>query len=70
MILGLIVACEIAFWVAIVAGLSVRYLLRRPKIGAALLLAAPVIDVVLLILVASDLEDPSVFSHLSCLSIC
>jgi len=50
-----IVACEIAFWVAIVAGLTSRYVLRRPRLGAALLVAAPVIDVVLLVLVAVDL---------------
>lgn len=55
MILALIVACEIGFWAAIVAGLSARYLLRRPRLGAALLIAAPVIDVVLLVLVSIDL---------------
>lgn len=55
MILALIVACEVSFWVAILAGLAVRYVLRRPKLGAALLIAAPVIDLVLLVLVAVDL---------------
>ncbi|MBN8880821.1 MAG: hypothetical protein J0H73_00705 [Salana multivorans] len=53
--LALIVACEVGFWVAILSGLAVRYLLRRPRLGAGLLIAAPVIDVVLLVLVAIDL---------------
>jgi len=55
MILGLIVACEIAFWVAILAGLGSRYLLRKPKLGAVLLILSPVIDLVLVVLVAIDL---------------
>lgn len=55
MILIAIVICEVAFWVAILAGLVARYLLRRPPLGAALLVLAPVIDVVLLVLVAVDL---------------
>ncbi|MDN4613133.1 hypothetical protein P5G50_01600 [Leifsonia sp. F6_8S_P_1B] len=55
MILGAIVACEVGFWLAIVAGLLARYPGRRPRLGAALLVAAPLIDVVLLALVAADL---------------
>ncbi|MGR0160630.1 hypothetical protein [Paenarthrobacter nitroguajacolicus] len=55
MILLAIVVCEVAFWVAILAGLAARYLLRRPRLGGALLILAPVIDAVLLALVAVDL---------------
>ncbi len=55
MVLVAIVACEVGFWVALLAGLSARYLLRRPRLGAALLISAPVIDAVLLTLVAIDL---------------
>lgn len=55
MILIAIVACEIGFWVAIVAGLALRYLARRPRLGAIALLLAPVIDIALLTLVAIDL---------------
>lgn len=55
MILAAIVICEVAFWVVILAGLAARYLLRRPRLGAALLVLAPVIDAVLLALVAIDL---------------
>lgn len=56
MILAAIIVCEVAFWVAIVAGLATRYLLRRPRLGATFLVLAPVIDVVLLALVAVDLS--------------
>jgi len=55
MILVAIVVCEVAFWIAILAGLTARYLLQRPRLGAALLMLAPVIDAVLLALVAVDL---------------
>ncbi|WP_053386213.1 hypothetical protein [Leucobacter japonicus] len=55
MILVAIVVCEVAFWVAILMGLAARYLLRRPRLGAALLMLAPVIDAVLLLLVVVDL---------------
>lgn len=54
-VLVAIVICEIAFWVALLAGLCARYLLRRPRLGAALLISVPAIDAVLLILVAIDL---------------
>lgn len=50
-----IVACEVAFWIAILGGLTTRYLLRRPRLGAALFVAAPLIDVLLLALVTVDL---------------
>jgi hypothetical protein len=62
MVLTAIVACEVAFWVVILAGLAARYLLRRPRLGAALLILAPVIDVVLLVLVAVDLLGGSTAS--------
>ncbi len=55
MILGLILACEVAFWVTLLAGLIARYPLRRPKVGAVLLICAPLVDVVLLTLVTIDL---------------
>lgn len=48
MILAVIAACEVAFWVFLVTGLAVRYTLRRPRLGATLLIAAPAVDVVLL----------------------
>ncbi|MFD1810719.1 hypothetical protein [Rhodococcus gannanensis] len=56
MIVHLIVACEILFWVFLGAGLTARYLLRRPSLGAALLVGAPLIDVVLLVATTIDLR--------------
>jgi hypothetical protein len=34
MLFAVIAGCEIAFWVLLVAGMTVRYLLRRPRTGA------------------------------------
>jgi hypothetical protein len=55
MLLVLIVAAEIAFWVLLAAGLVTRYLLRRPRLGLALLALVPVVDVVLLAATTADL---------------
>ncbi|WP_411090628.1 hypothetical protein [Streptomyces sp. 049-1] len=62
MIVTLIIVCEIGFWVLLAAGLSVRYLLRMPRTGMALLLCEPLLEVVLLVVTALDLKngaDPS-----------
>lgn len=56
LVLMLIIACEIGFWVVIVVGLLTRSLLRRRRLGAMLLATAPVVDVVLLVAVAIDLR--------------
>ncbi|SCX44067.1 hypothetical protein SAMN03159343_1349 [Klenkia marina] len=55
MIPALVVGAEVAFWVVLVAGLLTRYALRRPRLGALLLLCVPLVDVVLLAVVALDL---------------
>jgi hypothetical protein len=47
-LLLLIVGCEIAFWVFLLAGLAVRYPARRPRLGALLLAFVPLIDLFLL----------------------
>ena len=52
----LIVACEVAFWVLLAAGLLARYLLRRPRLGALLLVLVPVVDLVLLVAATLDLQ--------------
>lgn len=57
MIYAVILACEIGFWVVIVLGLVSRYLLKRPKLGAFLLILAPVLDLVLLIATAAHLRS-------------
>ncbi|MFI5930670.1 hypothetical protein [Actinoplanes sp. NPDC051494] len=51
-----IVACEIGFWVLLLAGLLTRYAWRRPRLGAALLLMVPLTDVALLALAVVDLR--------------
>ncbi|WP_110208214.1 hypothetical protein [Nocardioides daejeonensis] len=53
---ALIVACEIGFWVFVVAGLVARYPLRRPRAGLVLLAMTPLVDVVLLVATAIDLR--------------
>ncbi len=49
MLLRVIVACEIGFWVILLAGLVARYLLRLPRLGLILLACVPLVDLVLLI---------------------
>ncbi|MHA7584468.1 2TM domain-containing protein [Paenibacillus vandeheii] len=51
-----IIGCEIAFWVFVAAGLSVRYLLGMKRLGIALLMATPIVDVLLLIATVMDLQ--------------
>lgn len=55
MILAVIIACEIGFWAAVIGGLAARYLLKARPLGAALLVCAPLIDVVLLAAVTAHL---------------
>ncbi|MEU2434286.1 MULTISPECIES: hypothetical protein [unclassified Streptomyces] len=57
MIVTLIVICEIGFWVLLAAGLAVRYLLRMPRAGLAILLLEPLLEVVLLVVTALDLKN-------------
>ena len=54
--IGIIVACEIGFWVLLGAGLAARYLLRARLLSTALLIAVPLVDVVLLAATAIDLR--------------
>lgn len=51
----MIVACEIAFWVVIVLGLSLRYIFKKKKLGILFLALTPVIDLLLLIIIGLDL---------------
>lgn len=57
MILATLVACEIGFWVFLVAGLVTRYVLRRPRASTLLLVLAPLVDVVLLVVTAISLKS-------------
>lgn len=57
MILAVILFCEIAFWVAILVGLVLRYVARQPRAGLIVLALVPVIDLVLLVATAVDLRS-------------
>ncbi|MPY57694.1 hypothetical protein [Streptomyces spongiae] len=57
MIVGLIVACEVAFWVLLAVGLTFRYVLRMPRAGLAVLLCEPLLEVVLFAVTAMDLRN-------------
>lgn len=60
MIGWLIIACEIGFWVFVLAGLFFRYILKQKSLGAALLICTPIIDLVLLLATAVDLRNGAV----------
>ena len=54
--IAVIIGCEVAFWVLLVAGLVARYVLKRRRLSTALLLSVPLVDVVLLIVSVIDLR--------------
>ena len=55
-ILGLIIGCEIGFWILLFSGLFARYGLRWKMTSSVLLLCLPLIDVVLLAATVLDLQ--------------
>lgn len=57
LILALIIACEIGFWVFVVLGLVARYVLGWRRVGAGLLLMTPLVDVILLTAVVINLRS-------------
>lgn len=64
-ILAVIIACEIGFWVFVALGLATRYALGRRRLGGALLVMAPVVDLILLTAVVISLRSGATasFSH-------
>lgn len=65
MLYAIILTCEALFWICLVGGLSARYVWRRTRTGAALLIAAPLVDLITLGAAVLDLRqggDPS-FAH-------
>ena len=56
MLVFVIVASEIAFWVLLLGGLAARYLFRRGRLSVALLVGAPLVDLVLLVATVIDLS--------------
>ncbi|MFJ5222108.1 hypothetical protein [Streptomyces sp. NPDC088400] len=57
MIVTLIIICEVGFWVLLAAGLALRYLAKKPRLGAAVLLLEPLLEVVLLVVTTIDLKN-------------
>lgn len=57
MVVTLIVASEIAFWVLLAAGLVARYVLRLRRLSVVLLLGSPAVDLVLLVATTVDLRN-------------
>lgn len=56
MLLAVIAACEIGFWVVLGAGLVARYLLRLQRLSTILLVCVPLVDLVLLAASVLDLH--------------
>ncbi|CUU49750.1 hypothetical protein [Clostridium beijerinckii] len=63
MLAFLIIACEVGFWVLVICGLIIRYIFRKRRIGALLLLLTPVVDLLLLIIAIIDLRNGVVATH-------
>lgn len=60
MLVLVIVGCEVGFWLVLGAGLVARYPLRLPRLGAALLVCVPLVDLVLLAATVLDLRRGAV----------
>lgn len=62
---ALILLCEVAFWVFLVAGLACRYLLQMQRLSRALLTCIPIVDLLLLLITAYDLTQGArpTFAH-------
>lgn len=56
MILAVIVGCEVAFWIAVATGLALRYLARQRRASTLILALIPLVDIVLLAVVAWNLR--------------
>lgn len=57
MLVGLIAACEVAFWVVLGTGLLLRYVAKRPRASVVALACTPLVDVVLLVAAIIDLQN-------------
>ncbi|WP_369033098.1 hypothetical protein [Streptomyces adonidis] len=57
MIVALIIACEVGFWVLLALGLAVRYLLKWRRTSVVLLLCEPLLELVLFTVTAIDLKN-------------
>ncbi|MFB0628489.1 hypothetical protein [Streptomyces sp. AB3(2024)] len=57
MLVALIIACEVGFWVLLAGGLALRYLAGMPRLGAAVLLCEPLLELALLAASVVDLAN-------------
>ncbi|MFI2414666.1 hypothetical protein [Streptomyces sp. NPDC018947] len=57
MVVALIIACEVGFWVLLALGLAARYLLKWRRTGVVLLLCEPLLELVLFAATAIDLRN-------------
>lgn len=57
MLFSFIIIAEISFWILILLGLTFRYLLRLPKLGLLFFALTPLLDLILLIITATDLKN-------------
>lgn len=62
---GLILACEVGFWLILLLALALRYLLRKERVSRILLFCLPLVDVFLLVFTAMDLRAgaTATFAH-------
>ncbi|GIH93901.1 hypothetical protein Psi01_45310 [Planobispora siamensis] len=58
--MGIIIACEIGFWVLLGLGLASRYLWRRKRLSTVLLISVPLLDLVLLAAAVIDMRGGAV----------
>jgi hypothetical protein len=56
-VVALIIACEVGFWVLLALGLGARYLLKWRRTSVVLLLCEPVLELVLFAVTAYDLKN-------------
>ena len=65
LLLIVILACEIAFWLVLILGLTCRYIFRMNRLSSFLLYSIPIIDLLLLAATVVDLRAGSVatFAH-------
>lgn len=57
MIGWMIIACEIGFWLFVIAGLFTRYILKQKGLGTLLLFCTPLIDFVLIVATVIDIQN-------------
>ncbi|MFE2440465.1 hypothetical protein ACWDHW_02730 [Streptomyces melanosporofaciens] len=57
MVVALIIACEVGFWVLLAIGLLLRYVAQMPKASTAVLLCEPLLELVLFVTTVIDLRN-------------